>query len=153
MNFPASYEIQRFIIVSTTVHHLSLSCARLIQSTSPSYVLKIHLILFSPICLGFPSGLIPQVPHPKTPYAHILSPICAICPTLLTFPDLITEIIFSESTNHHATQSAVYSSTLLPHTSWNQISSYHPILQTLSLCSSLSMTNQVSHPYKKQAKL
>jgi hypothetical protein len=76
-----------------------------------------------------------------------------MCPALLTFPDLITEIIFSESTNHQAPQTAVYSSPLLPHTSWNQISSYHPILQTLSLCSSLSMTNQVSHPYKKWAKL
>ena len=54
------------------------------------------LILFSKLCVGLPSGLLPPGLPTKTLYAHLLSRIHDTCPALLILLDLITWIIFGE---------------------------------------------------------
>jgi hypothetical protein len=61
--FPAFYELRRFITAFRSARHLSLSWARSIQSMSPtSHFLKIHLKIIPHMRLGLPSGLFPSCP-------------------------------------------------------------------------------------------
>ena len=64
--------------------------------TPTSHFLKIHLILFSHLCLVLPSGLFPSGFHTKTLYTPLLSPIRATCLTHLILVDLITQTILGE---------------------------------------------------------
>ena len=67
--FNALYGIRMFITVFTTAHHLSVSCVRLIQSTTSKAIsLRSVLILSSYLRLCIPSGLLPagstlHMPH------------------------------------------------------------------------------------------
>ena len=54
------------------------------------------LILFSPLRLGFPSGLLPSSFPTAALYTPLLFPIRAMFPTHLNLLDLITRIIFGE---------------------------------------------------------
>jgi hypothetical protein len=49
MQIPAFYRTRRFITVFTTAYYFSLSRARLIQSTLPSYFLTIHFNIILPL--------------------------------------------------------------------------------------------------------
>jgi hypothetical protein len=64
--------------------------------TTPSYFSKIYLTLLSHICLYFPSDLFPYGFPTKPLYAFLFSPMHATFCIHLTFPDLITLIIFSK---------------------------------------------------------
>jgi len=71
---PKCYGIWRFITVLTTAHHLSISCARWIQSTSSQHMsLKFILILFSRLWSGFPNGLFLSGFSTKTMYVYTSS--------------------------------------------------------------------------------
>jgi len=63
---------------------------------SPSHFVRIHFDI-SHLCLGRPSGLIPQDLSTKTLFAPHLPPIHATCPAFLILLDLVTQIAFGEA--------------------------------------------------------
>ena len=142
------------ITAFTSGHHLSLSWARSIQSM-PLHPTswRSFLILNSHVCLSRPSGLVPSGFPTKSLYAPLLFPIHATCPAHLTILDLITLTILSEECRSLSSslcsflRSAVISSLLVPNILLSSLFSY-----TLSLLSSLNVSDQVSHPYKTTGK-
>ena len=146
--FSASQEIphifgtQRFITAFTSAWHLSLSWASSIQSIPPHptswrpiLILSSHHAWIFQAVSGFPT---------KTLYMPLLSPIRATCPTHLILLDFITRTIFREvyrslsSSSCSFLHSPVRSTLLGPNIPLN----------TLSLRSSLNVSDQVSYTYK-----
>jgi hypothetical protein len=96
-NFPAFHGTRMVNTEFTRALHLFLSLARTIQSTSPHPTSpRSILILFTHLCLGLPSGLLPSGFHTNNLYAFLFSPIRATWPTHLTLRDLIILIILGE---------------------------------------------------------
>ena len=153
--FPAFHGTRRFITALTSVHHLSLSWANPIQSTYPHptswrsvLIISIHLRL------GLPSGLFPSGFHTKILYAPLFSPISATCPAHLILLDFITRTILGEEYRSLSSSlcsllhSPVTSSLLGPNIHLNTMFS-----NTLSFLSSLTVSDQASHPYKTTGKI
>ena len=147
--FPAFYGTQRLITAITSARHLSLSWASSIQSIPPhSTSWRFILILYSQLRLCLPSGLFSSGIPAKTLYTPLLSPIRATCPVYLILLDLITRKIFGaeyrllSSSLSSFFHSPVNSSPLDPNIILGVLLS-----NTLSLRSSLSVNDQVSHPY------
>ena len=95
--FPEFHGTRRFIIVLTSVRHLSVSWASPIQSiyTHPTSWRSI-LILSTHLRLGLPSGLLPSGFPTRTLYITLSSPIRATCPAHLILIDFITRTILGE---------------------------------------------------------
>jgi len=101
-----------------------------------------------------PSGLFPSGFPSKILYMPLLSPICALCPAHLILLNFITRTIMGEE--HRSLSSSlcsflhspITSSLLGPNILLNTLFS-----NTLSLCSSLNVKDQVSHPYKTRGKI
>jgi len=155
--FADSQEIPRilwFITAVTSARHLSLCWVSSIQSTTlnPTSWRSI-LILSSYLRLGIQSGLFPSGFPTKTLYKPLLSPIRATCPAHLIL-DFITRTILGEeyrslsSSLFSFLHSSVTSSLLGPNILLNILFS-----NTLSLRSSLNVSDQVSHPYKIKGKI
>jgi len=112
------------------------------------------LLLSSHLCLGLPSGLFHSGFPNKNLYAPLLSPIRATCPAYFIILGLITQIIFGEEYRSLTSSlcsffhSAVISSVLGPDILLGTLFS-----NTLSLRSSLNVSDQVSHPYKTTGKI
>ena len=151
--FPAFYGTRRFITALTSAHHLSLSWASSIRSISPHpiswrYIFNIILPSTPGCSKCFPPGF-----HTKTQYTPRLSPIRAKCLPNFILLNLITQI-FGEEYGSLSSQlcsllhSPVTSSFLGPNILLCTLFS-----NTLSLCSYLNVSVQVSHPHKKQPKL
>ena len=123
----------------------------------PSHFLKIRCnisLIYLILSLGIPNGLFPSGFPTKTLYAPLLSPIRTTCPTHLILRDFITRIIFGEE--YRSLNSALYS--LLHSPASLSLLGPNILLSTLfsstiSLRSSLSVSNQVSHPYKTTSKI
>jgi hypothetical protein len=110
-------------------------------------------ILSSHIRLGLPSRLLPLGLPTRIMHIPRLSPIHATCPAHLILY-LVSRIIFGDEyrslsfslcnlLHSPVTLSLLGSNILLSTLFWN----------TLSLCSSLSVRDQVSHPYKTTGKI
>ena len=142
--FPAFYGTQRFITTLTSVHQLSLSWARLIQSIPPHPTSwrSILILSFHP-CLGLPSGLLPLGFPTKTLYLPFLSPIRATWTAHLILLDFITQTIWGEQTDHYTPHYVVFSHSLVT------LSLLGPnILLNTLFSSTLNVSEQVSHLYK-----
>ena len=130
-----------------SARHLSLSWAWLIH---PTYWRSI-LILLSHPRLGIQIDLFPSGFPSKTIYAPLLSPIRATCPANIVLLDLISQIIFGENSDRKAPRYVVScpvtSSVLRPNIFFSTLFS-----NTLNLCSSLIVRDQVSQPYKTSGK-
>ena len=82
--FPAFYGTRRFITAFTSVCHLSLFWASLIQSIPLHTTSGRSILIFSShLCLVLPSGFFPSGFPTKTLYAPLSSPIRATCPAHL----------------------------------------------------------------------
>ena len=153
--FPAFYGTRRFITALTSVRHLSLSWASPIQSMHPHPTSwRSVLILSTHLRLGLPNGLFPSGFPTKTLYTPLSTPIRATCPAHLILLDFITRTILGETYKSFSfllcnlLHSPVTSSLLGPNILLNTMFS-----NTLSFLSSRNVSDQVSHIYKKQAKL
>jgi len=153
--FPTFYGTQRFITVFTSACNVYLSWARSVQSMSPpSHFLKIHLNIILSLCKDLPMGSLSfRFPY-QNPVCTSPHPICATCPVHLILLDLITRIMFGEeygsisSSLNSFLHFPVTWSLLGPNTLLSTLFS-----NTLSLRSSLSVSNQVSRPYKTTGKI
>ena len=95
--FPAFYGTRRFITAFTSVRHLSLSLAILIQSMPPHPTSwRSILILSSHLRLVLPSGLFHSGFPTKTLYTLLFSTIRATCPVHIILLYLITRNILGE---------------------------------------------------------
>ena len=135
----------------------SLFWARSIQFMPPHLSSRrSSLIESSYVRLGIPSGLLSLVLPTKTHYASLMSPIHKAWHAQLVFLDLITGIIahLVMSRDDNAPRYVFFYILLFPRTSWGSNIVLSPLSSnTLSLFSSLHVKDQVSHPYKKWAKL
>ena len=153
--FPAFYGTQRFITTFTLDHHLYLSWANWILSMPPHPTSwRSNLILSSYLHLALPSGLFPSGFPTKTLYTPLLSPMCGTCPSHFILHDFTTRTILGEeyrslsSSLCNFLHSPVTPSLLSPNILLNALFS-----NTLSLCSSLNVSDQVSDPYKTMGKI
>ena len=156
--FSASQEIPRilwnlnFITAFKNARQPPLSWATSIHSMPISRFLKIHLIL--PSTPGFSKWLLSLRFPLQTLYTPLVSTILVTCPAHLTLPDLITRTILGEeykslsSSSCNVLHSCVRTSLLVPNILLSTLFS-----NTLSLRSSLSVIDWVSHPYKRRGEI
>ena len=102
-----------------------------------------------PSNLGLPSALFPSVFHTKTLYTPLLFLTCAKCPAHFILLDFITQTILGEE--YRPLSSSLRSSLHSPATP--SLLGPNILLSTLfsnslSLRSSLNVSDHVSHPYK-----
>ena len=153
--FPTFHGTRRFITAFTSFRHLSLSWASPIQSIYPHpSFLELHPNIIIPSPSGSPKWTLSlRFPHQNPVHTTPLH-IHAICRTHLIHLDFITRKILGEqyislsSSLHSFLHSHVTSSILCPNIPLSTRFS-----NTLSLRSSLNISDQVSHPYKVMAKL
>ena len=154
--FSASQEIPH-ILWSPKVHYRSHKCPPPVPILSqldpvhtphPTSWISI-LILSSHLRLGLASALFPSRFLTKTLCTPLLSPICATCPAYPILLDFITRKVLGEEYRLLSyslcsfLHSPVTSSLLGPNILLNILFS-----KTLNLRSSLSASDQVSHPYQ-----
>ena len=125
------------------LHHINPVCAPTIP------LLEDPLYLSSHLCLGLPSGLFSSGFPAKTLHAHPLSSINSTCPAHLILFNHPYNIWWGTQITRNSLCSLLHPpppltlSLLGPN-----IFLSTPFSNILSLCSSLNMTDQVSHPYK-----
>ena len=147
---PRIFGTRRFLTVLTSDRHLSLSWANSIQSPQlPPTSWRPILILSSNLRLGLANGLFPSGFPSRALCTPLPSPIPATSPAHLILLDFTTRTILGKvyrslsSSLCNFLHSPATSSFLGPNTLLNTL-----FWNTLSLRSSLSVSDQVSHPYR-----
>jgi hypothetical protein len=122
--------------------------------TSSLHFFKIHFNIIISFKLGLSSSHFPSNLPTKTLYAPLLSPIRATCPAHLILLHMITRIIFGEEYRSLSSSlcsflhSPVISSLLDPDLLLSIL-----FLNSLSLKSSLNVSDQVSYPHRTTRKI
>jgi hypothetical protein len=139
----------------TRALHRALSWYRSIEPI-PVYLTSLRSILILPShqCLGLRSGFFPSGFPAKILHVFFFSPRCATCPDHLILSDLIILIILGE--DYKLWRSSLCSILQPPVTS--SLFNLNILLSalfsnTLSLCFSLNVRDQVSHPYRTTSKI
>ena len=157
--FSASQEIP-CILCNMEVHdritharHLSLSWACSIQSIPPHPTSwRFILILSSHLRLGLPSGLFSSNFSTQILYMPLLSPIHATCPVSLILNFITQRILVEEYRSlSYSVCSFLHSPVTLSILGPNILNTWFS--NTLSLHSSLNVSDQVLHPYKITSKI
>jgi len=150
----ALHGTQRCISMFTRSWHWSLSWAICIQFT-PFHCISLRPILISYcLCLDVPRDLFPSGFPTNILYAFLISLMSATCSSHLIILDLLTLTMFGEAYKLWSTSLCILlhppatSSLLGPNILLSTLFSH-----TFNLCSSLSLRNQVSCPYKTTGKL
>jgi hypothetical protein len=142
--FPTFHRTQMFITMSTTILHWT----SWIQST-PSHPTSLRsiLILSSYLCKGLTSGTF--LSEFKILYTFPTSTKHITCQAYLILLDFISIIKKVKRTNHEAAQCVIFS--ILPLLTFHYVQMFSSALlsNTLNLCSSITVKDQVSHPYKQ----
>jgi len=139
----------------TSAPHLSLSWAKLIQSIPSHPTSWRHILMLSSyLGLDLPSGVLPFSFPTRTLYRPLVSSILVTCPAHLIILDLITWTRLGEeyrslsysicSFLHFHVPSFLLGPNILLSTVFSN---------TRSLCSSINVSDQVSHPYKTTGKI
>ena len=148
--FPAFYGTRKFINTHTSARHLSLSLANSTQSPQPLPTSSRSILMLSTHPrLGLLNGLFPSGFPTKTLYTPLLSPICATCPAQLILVDFVTRTILGEQ--YRSLSSSLCNflySPVTPSLLGPNILLITLFSNTLSLCSSRNVSDQVSHPFK-----
>ena len=145
----ASQEISH-ILWKPTVHYRVHNSPQLVHILRQINPLQPHfifwrsiLILFSNLHLGLPNGLLPSGFPTKILYALLFSPMLATCPVSLILPDLMSRISFGKGFRSWISAlCSLLQSLLGPNILLSTLFS-----NTLCLCSSLNVRDQVSHLY------
>ena len=115
--FPAFHGTRRFITSLTSVRHVSLSWASPIQSIYPHPTSCRSILIFTHLCLGLPSGLLPSGFPTKTPYTPSPHPYAQHAQPISFFSILSPAQYWVRSTNHLVPRYAISSIPPLPHPS------------------------------------
>ena len=141
-----------FITAFTNARHLSLSWASSIESISPHPTSWRSILILSHLCLGLPSGLF-RFPHQNPAYT---SPV----PRMRYMPRPSHSSRFHHQYNIvwavHIIQLLIMHLPLLPCyliPPRPKYSPQHHFSNTLSLRSSLNVSDHVSYPYKTTGKI
>jgi hypothetical protein len=138
-----------FVTVFTKARHRFISWANYIHHKIPQPISPRSILIQSfYLRLGLPSGLFPPGFPTKTLHTFVSSPMRATCPAHLILVDLISLILSGEEYKIWSSSLCNFFNLLLLHPSLVQIFSLGPCSQILSLCSSLNVRDQVSHPHK-----
>ena len=132
--FSAFYVTRRFINSLTSARHLSLSCARSVQSIPPIPQLKIHVDFILPSMPRYSKwSLFLSFPPPK-PCTHVSCSHSCYMSRPSHLLNFITRIIFGKGEDQKASRYVVFSTTLIRRLSYHQLSSSAPCSRTPSAC-------------------
>jgi hypothetical protein len=152
--FPAFCGIWRFIAMFTRAHHLSPYWVRPIQSVPPHPTSRRSILILSfHACLVLPNDLLLLSFPTKTRYAPCPFSIHSTCPTHLILHDWITWIILGEQYRSFSSSFCSFLHSLVISSLLGPNSLLSPLFSSaLGLHSSLSVSDQDTHPYKTTSK-
>jgi hypothetical protein len=121
--------------------------------TTPSYLSKIHLNIILPLTSSLPSGLFPFGFPTKNLYGFLSPPRVLHALPISSSSTWSFWLYLGNSTSYEAPRYAVFLQPLITSSFCPNILLSTLFSNILSVCSSLNVRDQVSHPSKSQAKV